>query len=401
MLSRFQPANVLRGAASTSTGRGGWLRRGLVVLQFALSAAIIVGTIVVYQQLDYMQMKNLGFDGEQVVVVNLPRSHVMAGPATVKTQLLQHPAVENVSLASVIPAYAGVVVGLPPEDVSPEANTNRELFSWVPINTDSAFVETLGLRLIAGRSFGPEAATSTGVLINELAGRELGWSPDEAVGKPFWLEGEGDGVVVGVVENFHHSSLREEIMPVVITIGDQDRREWVAVKLVAEDIQAGMNHVLEALGPLMPGEVLDYQFLDEKFDAMYRSEERLSQIFTAFAGIAIFISCLGLLGLAAYAAQRRTKEIGIRKVMGASLADIMSLLSKEFAALLAVALAIGMPIAYWAMQRWLEDFAFRTTVSGWTFAFTALIVITIAGSSVSVHAIRAARTDPADALRNE
>jgi putative ABC transport system permease protein len=171
--------------------------------------------------------------------------------------------------------------------------------------------------------------------------------------------------------------------------------------LAAEDIQAGIDHVRQALVALAPDATLDYQFLDEKFDAMYRSEERLSQIFTAFAGIAIFIACLGLLGLAAYAAQRRTKEIGIRKVVGASLANIISLLSKEFAALLALALAIGMPIAYWAMQRWLEDFAFRTTVSGWTFAFTALIVITIAGGSVSVHAIRAARTDPADALRNE
>ena len=401
VLSRFQPSSVLRGASSATTGGGGWLRRGLVVLQFTLSAAIIVGTMVVHQQLGYMQTKNLGFDGEQVVVVNLPGEIGSANPAVVKEQLLQHPAVEGVTLANVMPGHAGVVLGMSPGDISAEVNTTLELFSWLPVNTDSAFMETLGIRLIAGQTFGSYSGAKPGVLINELAARQLGWSPEEAVGKPFWVDNGGEGVVAGVVRNFHHTSLREEIKPVVISISDQDDREYAAVKLASHDIQAGMDHVRQALGALAPDAALDYQFLDDKFDAMYRSEERLSQIFASFAGIAIFIACLGLLGLAAYAAQRRSKEIGIRKVMGASLANIISLLSKEFAALLVVALAIGMPLAYVLMQRWLEDFAFRTTVNGWTFVMTAFIVIMIAGSSVSVHAIRAARTNPAHALRNE
>jgi putative ABC transport system permease protein len=400
VLSRFEPARVLRGASGTTTGGGGWLRRGLVVLQFAISAALIVGTVVVYQQLGYMQTKQLGFDGEQVAVIDLSQGAMTARGEAVKQQLRQHPAVETVSLASVTPARASIRVGMPPESVSPEANTDRDVFSWTPIRTDSAFVETLGLRLVAGRSFGPPAGRAE-VLINESAARELGWSPDEAVGKPFRPGGEGDGVVVGVVEDFHLTSLREAIMPVAITIDDQDDRGQVAVKLAADGIQAGMDHVRQALGALAPEAALEYQFLDDAFDAMYRSEERLSQIFTAFAGIAILIACLGLLGLAAYAAQRRTKEIGIRKALGASLTSIIGLLSKEFAALVAVALVIGMPVAYWAMQRWLEDFAFRTSVSGWTFVGTALVALVIAGASVSVHAIRAARTDPAKALRSE
>ncbi|MEM8486359.1 MAG: ABC transporter permease [Bacteroidota bacterium] len=399
VLSRYQPIGVLRGTLAATTGGGGWLRRGLVVLQFSLSTAIIVGTMVVYQQLDFMQMKNLGFDGEQVVVVQLPQSDLTASPVTVRAQLLQHPAVEHVSLSNVLPAHAGLLVGMPPDEVSPEANTHQEIFSWVPVHTDSAFVETLGLQLVAGRSFGSPAGAQAEVLINELAARQLGWLPGEAIDKPFWLESGGEGVVVGVVKNFHHTSLREEIMPVVITLGDEYRRELVAIKLAAKDITAGMDHVREVLGTLMPNTALDYQFIDDAFDAMYRSEKRLSQIFTAFAGIAIFISCLGLLGLAAYAAQRRTKEIGIRKVMGASLMNIISLLSKEFAALLAVALMIGMPVAYWAMHRWLEDFAFRTSMSGWTFVVTALLVLLIAGGSVSINAIRAASTNPTDALR--
>ena len=401
VLSRFQPISVLRSGASSTAGGGAWLRRGLVVLQFTLSAAIIVCTIVVHQQLGYMQMKHLGFDGEQVVVVSLSGSGITASSASVKEHLLRHPAVERVSLANVMPAHGGMMVGLTPEDVSPEANTDLELFSWVPINTDSAFVETLGLRLVAGHSFESHSGAGEGVLINELGALELGWSPAEAVGKTFWLETGGDGVVIGVLRNFHHQSLREEINPVVITIGDEYNRDWAAVKLAADNIQAGMDHIYQAMEVLAPDAVLEYQFLDDMFDAMYRSEERLSQIFTAFAGIAIFIACLGLLGLAAYAAQRRTKEIGIRKVMGASLGNIISLLSKEFAALLAIALVIGMPIAYWLMQQWLEDFAFRTAMTGWTFACTALIVVMIAGSSVSLQAIRAARTNPTDALRSE
>ena len=162
-----------------------------------------------------------------------------------------------------------------------------------------------------------------------------------------------------------------------------------------------MDHIQSAMAALAPDTELEVQFLDDTFDAMYRSEERLSQIFTAFAGLAIIIACLGLFGLAAYATQQRTKEIGIRKALGASIGNIISLVSKEFAALVVVALALGMPVAYGAMQRWLEDFAFRTDVSGWTFVATAVLALAIAGASVSVHALRAARTDPATALRSE
>lgn len=405
ILSRFQPARVLRGASTTTAGGGRWLRRGLVVVQFALSAALIVGTFVVHQQLGYMQAKNLGFNGKQVAVVRLSRSGVTASPETVKEQFLRHPAVENASLSNALPGYAGLRVGVATEDVSPEANTDREHFSWVPIDTDPAFVETLGLRLVAGRAFGSRAkagaAPQAEVLLNESAARELGWTAEEAVGKPFRAGNGGEGVVVGVVTDFHLASLREDVMPTVITVDGQQERRQIAVKLASEGIQAGMEHVRQVLGALAPGMAPEYRFLDQEFDAMYRSEERLGQIFVAFAGVAVAIACLGLLGLAAYAAQRRKKEIGIRKAMGASLTSVIGLLLKEFVALVLVALAVGMPVAYWAMQRWLESFAFRTDLSGWTFVLTALIALLIAGGSVSVHVIRASRTNPVDALRYE
>jgi putative ABC transport system permease protein len=400
VLSRFQPVHVLRGASGTTTGGGGWLRRGLVVVQFALSAALIVGTIVVHQQLDFMQTKSLGFDGEQVAVVNLPYRTMPASQVTVKRQLVQHPSVQQVSLANAMPAHANMRVGQDVESVSSEANTDQDVFSWVPVNTDSAFVETLGLQFVSGRSFAPGSSRPE-VLINEATARALGWAPEDAVGKPIRAGSSGQGVVAGVVENFHLASLREEIMPVLITVGDPSEAGLAAVKLSAGGIQAGMDHIRSTVAALAPDAEVEVQFLDDEFDAMYRSEERLSRIFTAFAGIAIFIACLGLLGLAAYTAQQRTKEIGIRKALGATVPQIALLLNREFAALVIVALALGMPVAYRAMQQWLEDFAFRTDVSAWTFVGTAVLALAIAGASVSLHAIRAARTDPVKALRAE
>ncbi len=412
VLSRFQPVRVLQGTAASIASRGGWLRRGLVVVQFAISAGLIVSTVVVHQQLDYVQTKNLGFDDDQVVAVELQRDGLTADGATVRQQLLQHPSVERVTLASAVPAHIGMRLGLEPDDVAPEASTEKEVFTWSPISADFSFVETLGLQLVAGRSFDRErgADAEHGFLLNEAAVGDLGWTPEEAIGKAFSFgsgESSEDGQVIGVVKNFHITSLREEIIPVSISVGDESEigwgsgRGWVVAKLAPEGVQAGMDHIRSTFEALAPDAAFEYQFLDDTFDAMYRSEERLSTIFTAFAGIAILIACMGLFGLAAFAAERRTKEIGIRKAMGASLADIVGLLSKEFAALVAVALCIGMPAAYWGMDRWLEDFAYRMGIGPATFVVTALVALLIAGLTVSYHALRAAHADPATALRTE
>jgi len=403
VLSRFQPVRVLRGASGTTTGGGGWLRRGLVVLQFALSAALIVGTLVVHQQLGFMQTKHLGFDGDQVAVIDLPRDGMTASGEAAKRALQQHPSVQRAALASAMPGHIGIRIGEELSRVAPEANVDKEVFTFAPIDADFDFVETLGLQLVAGRAFdrtrGEDAEQN--YMLNEAAVRELGWTPEDAIGKAFGV-GSGDrGRVIGVVEDFHLTSLREDIMPVTISIGTPRGSGRIAVKLAADGIQAGMDHMRSTMAAMAPDAEVEVQFLDDTFDAMYRSEERLSRIFTAFAGLAIIIACLGLFGLAAYDTQQRTKEIGIRKTLGASIGSIISLLSKEFAALVVVALAIGMPVAYWGMQRWLADFAFRTDVRGWTFVATAVLALAIAGASVSLHALRAARLDPVKALRDE
>lgn len=412
VLSRFQPVRVLRATTASGSGGGGWLRRGLVVVQFAISAALIVSSVVVYQQLDYVQTKNLGFQGDQVVVVALQREGLAADGATVRQQLLQHPSVEHVTLADAVPAHVGMRLGLETDDVAPEAKTEKGVFTWSPISADVSFVETLGLQLVAGHSFDRNrgADAEQGFLLNEAAVRDLGWTPEEAIGKAFnFGSGESSerGQVIGVVKNFHTASLREEIMPISISVSDESQvswssgRGWVAAKLAPEGMQAGMEHIRSTFETLAPDATLEYQFLDDTFDAMYRSEERLSTIFTAFAGIAILLACLGLFGLAAFAAERRTKEIGIRKVLGASLENIVGLLSKEFAVLVAVALCVGMPAAYWGMERWLTDFAYRTSIGPVTFVMTAFVALAIAGLTVSYHAIRAAHADPATALRSE
>jgi len=407
VLSGFQPVRVLRGASGSTTSSGGWLRKALVVLQFAVSAALILGTFVIYQQLNYVQTKNLGFDGEQVVTV--PLAEVSETRATaIRQEVLGHPSVQTATIGSAVPGRFGIRITQSPKSISPEAQTEREEIEIRPAQVDAGYVETLGLRLVAGRAFSTDRAAdrTQAYVLNEAAAEAFGWTAEGAVGRRFKFgrsEDVPEGQVVGVVENFHVASLKEPIPPVVLQLEAErfSSAGVLAARLAPDDIRAAMDHVESVFATAAPSASFDYTFLDDRFDAMYRAEERVAWIFAAFAGLAIFVACLGLFGLAAFAAQRRTKEIGIRKAMGASLMDVVSLLSKEFAALVVVALALGTPLAYVGMQRWLQDFAYRVEVGPWAFVGTAVAALAIAGLSVSTHAVRAARTDPATALRTE
>jgi putative ABC transport system permease protein len=398
ILTRFRPTQVLRDASRTTTGGGGWLRRGLVVVQFSISIALLAGTIVVYQQLGYVQSKPLGFDAGQVAALSLGEDVSVTNEA-LHRELRAHPGVRAVSVANALPARLGVRIGRDPDQISDEAETEKDRFRWVPITADTTLAETLGLRFIAGKDLG-SAGGPRRVLLNEAAARGMGWTPAEAVGKPFQA-GRETGRVAGVVENFHVSSLHEEIWPVVITEGEPERRRLVAVKFASESVRSGVEHVRQVLAGLAPEDEFDYRFFDEEFDAMYRSEERLGQVVTAFAGIAILIACLGLFALAAHTAGRRRKEIGIRKVLGATRTNIVALLSREFLLLVALASVVGAPVAYLAMDRWLRDFAYRIDLSPVFFLGASALAMTIALATISVQALRAARTDPAATLRHE
>ncbi len=404
VLSGFSPTRILRGASATTTGRGGWLRKGLVVTQFAASAGLILGTIVIYQQLDYVQTKNLGFDGEQVVTVDLqdiPESR----HATLRRKARQHPDVKQASIGSATPGGFGITFSNEPDDLSPDAQTSQEEIRVHPAKIDTSYVETLGLRLIAGRGF-PADGTTQGYILNEAAVEAFGWTPDTAVGKRFTLAQADDdpmGRVIGVVENFHFASLRSPITPVVLMEEAEDFSSpgTLAARLAPGGISTAMDHLRTVVGEVAPTTTFQYTFLDEKFAQMYRAEQRLARIFGLFAIIAIVVACMGLFALAAFSVRRRTKEIGVRKALGATAGSIVGLLSKEYAVLLGVAVAVGTPAAYIGMQKWLRDFAYRVELGVAPFLWTTVLAVVVAGVSVSIHALRAARTDPATALRDE
>jgi len=410
VLSRFQPARVLRSSSALRSGGGGWLQKGLVTVQFAASAGLILGTIVIYQQLQYVQTKNLGFNGEQVLTIEMEGIDKNRHE-TVRQEVLQHPSVEQASVGSSMPGNFGITFRVEPESVSDAANTEVENVTINPVTVDPHYISTLGIELLAGRNVSADRPSdrSQAYLLNEAAVEAFGWSPETAVGKPFLFarsQGGDDGPVgevIGVVRDFHIASLRYEIQPVVLQMeatqfsSDGD----LAVRVAPDGIQDAVAHVTSTLEAAGMEDASGYEFLDASFDAMYRSETRIAQIFGGFAGIAVVIACMGLFGLAAFTAQQRRKEIGIQKALGASVSNVVVLLLRGYSLVVVLAIAIGMPLAYAGTQTWLEDFAFRVDVGARAFVVTAILAITIAGLSAGYHAVRAARLDPALTLRDE
>ena len=406
VLSRYDPMEVLRQESTTSAGRGGWLRRGLVVAQFAISAALIVSTIILYQQLQYVQSKDLGFDEEQVVTVEIPEDAQGARQALAR-EARAHPATQRVSVTDGMPMKQDIRLGLSPGKLSSDHDVPEKdgTIRFAPAVVDSNYVETLGLRLVAGRDIDDARSVrfERAVLLNETGARKMGWTPEEAIGKPFSF-GEQTRTVVGVVDDYHIGSLHNEIEPVALLGAESERFSSpyvLTARLAPDAIRDGLDHLEQALMTVAPGASFEYSFLDDTVDDVYRAERRLSRIFAVFAALAILIACMGLFGLAAHAADRRTREIGIRKALGATASQIVGLVSKEFAALVGVALILGAPVAYVGMQRWLQDFAYRIELGALPFLVTAVGAFVIGGLTVSVHALRAARTDPAMTLRDE
>ena len=405
VLSRFQPVRILRGHSSTERRSSRWLHRGLVVAQFAISTALLGCTAIVYNQLQYMQEKNLGFDSEQVVSVSLPTEAWSVRDA-LTSDLETAGSITSVSTATAAPSQFGMRLGISPESLSPEAAVETDGFlSFVPARVDPSYTETLGLTVIAGRDFS-EADAERGqpvYMLNQTAVESLGWTPREAIGKPFAMR-EGEGTVIGVVEDFHTGSLRRTIPAVSLQLHEPSSwssSPYLIVRLTPGGIRAGMDRIEAQLAEVVPNAGFDYTFLDDAFGTMYRAERQLGRVFILFAGIAVFVACLGLFGLATYTAERRTQEIGIRKAMGATAGSIVRLLTQEFAVLVGIALLIAAPAAYLAMDSWLADFAYRTTPGPLLFAAVGSMAFVLALGTVGVQAWRAARLDPTKALRSE
>jgi len=404
-LSRFSPSAVLRNQGK-QRGSGAILRQVLVVGQFTIALVLIIGALVIFRQLQYTQTKDLGFNGEQVVSVILPNMEAWNRRDLIRNNLAGVPGIQQLSLASGSPGRFNIRMGHAPEKISPEAEVDDEMenFMFAPAVVDYNFLDLLDIELVAGRDFSREMGSDIdrAFIINRKAAEMLGWTPEEAVGKSFNLSDEGE--IIGVTEDFHISSLHEEIEAVVLQLSQSS--SWytdgaILAKLEPGKIRQAMDTMEEEVKRFSAHTPFNYEFLDERFDAMYRTERRLGNIVALFTGIAIIIACFGLYGLAAFSAERRIKEIGIRKVLGATVPNIISLLSKDFLKLVLLGFVISVPIAWYFMNRWLQDFAYRIDMGAGIFLAAGMGAVLIALATISWQSIRAATANPVESLRSE
>jgi len=393
-LSSLRPVKVLKGALKTE-GRGFLFRRILVVSQFSLSILLIICTIVVSQQIGYIQNKKLGLNREHVVYLPI-REYLAEKYETFKTELDNTAGIMNVAASSSLPT-SGVILTTDKvswEGKNPEDNVVLEVTS-----TGYDFIETFDMEVVEGRSFSKEFLTDEeeAVVINETAKKIIGM--EDPVGKQLIL-GDSATTIIGVVKDYHFKSLHSEIEPLILALVPSLYR-YVFIKLEARDVPSTLASIKSNWNMFFPDTPFEYHFLDEAYDKLYRSEQRMGILFNYFTVLAILISCLGLFGLASFMAGKRTKEIGIRKVLGASLSGIIMLLNKQFTKWVLIANFISWPIAYYAMSKWLQGFAYRINLGIWTFALAALIALVIAVMTVSYQSVKAALNNPANSLRYE
>jgi putative ABC transport system permease protein len=401
-LSSFKPVLVLKGRSLIASGKKTLiLRNGLVVFQFFISTVIIIGTVVVMKQLDFFRSADLGFNKENVVVIS-GSNRLGASEETFRQTINGMPGVLSAATTTSIPSGMAFGDSYQPQDEGDRKSAEININSFL---VDDDFIPTLNIHIIKGRNFSREFNDSASVILNEEAVQRIGWK--DPVGK--WLDYPGGNNtrfrVIGVVKNFNVQSLQNPVMPFALFHPSSKTYEWGASNIVARIKGGNLSHTISQLEKswksFSTSEPFDYGFLDEAFDAQYRSEQRLGSIFSVFAVLSIFIACLGLFGLSAFMAEKRTKEIGVRKVLGASVPNVVALLSKDFLKLTFVASVIAFPVAWYFMNKWLEDFAYRITISWWIFIAAASGALLIALITVSFNAIKAAIANPVKALRNE
>lgn len=394
MLSSFEPVKVLKGNFSTSK-KGILLRRTLVVLQFAVSVVMISGTAIVYQQLDYIKNKDLGFQKEQVMNIPLNNQQLRENSEQLKTTFQQLPGVAGVASVSSLPGSGFGRTGLRTEEMSQDDDP------WIVsiMTFDEKFIDMMGMEIIAGRNFSPEYGTETdeAVIINEALAKELGY--DNPIGRKISGGGPNERTIVGVVKDFHFTSMRHKIEPIVMQY-QPDANRTIVVRLNVENMTQTVAQISDKWEEVNPGVPFDYTFFDEDFAQLFSSEEAFSTLIVNFTWLAIFIACLGLFGLASFIAEQKTKEIGIRKVLGSTVSKIVTQLSKEFVILVVIANVIAWPIAWYAMENWLQDFEYRTSISVITFLLAGIASVSIALLTVSYHSIRAALANPIKSLRD-
>jgi putative ABC transport system permease protein len=408
VLSGFKPVKVLKGSITTNEepGKIPWLRHGLVITQFALSVLLIISAIVVFNQVNYLHNKDLGFNKEQIMFFPMRGDNMFKNTEAFKNELLKVPGVSAVSIGYGFPGDA--VAG---DDIIVTRNGKQVSQSATQLTIDYDYIKTLGLQIVAGRDFSKAMGTDKdhAWIINETAVKQLGFeTPQKALGQTLswhvWGAANPDslktGKIIGVVKDFNYKSLYDKVETTVLQIFP-DAAWKVAVKMKTANIGNTINAVRNAWNTFTPEYPIEYKFLDDNFEQMYTSEDKLRSLLWIFTCIAIFVGCLGLFGLAAYTAARRKKEVGIRKVLGASTENVVLLLSKDFIILVVVSLFIASPIAWICMNKWLQDFAYRVNIDWWVFVVAAIASLGIAFITVSFQAIKAAIAKPVESLRTE
>lgn len=397
LLSSFSPIESLKGKLKVGK-HGAFFRKALVVFQFGISVLLIISVTIVMKQMHYVRTTDLGFNKEQSMIVRLDNGKISDNKINFKNQLQADPAVSSVSLMTGEPGGFHDTYGFEAESKPGEKLMLNTEFA------DFEYVKTLGLKIIAGRDFSPQFPTDStyAVIINRAAADLLGYTPQQAIGK--WIKNiSGDSVrrkIVGVVEDYHYASLKQAIGPLVVSTKKDDRR-LALIKLKTVQMQQVIDRIRKMYVANAPDFPFEYNFLDEKFDALYKSEIKQESLLSVFSGIAICIACLGLFGLASYTALKRTKEIGVRKVLGSSVENIVLLLSRDLLKPVLLGTIIAVPVGYFIMEKWLQGFVYRTNIHWWLFAAAALVAMLIALLTVSVQAINAALANPVKSLRTE
>ena len=393
-LSTFQPASVLKGPLSSGS-RGKGFRKVLVVFQFSLTIVLMIATVFVYRQLNFMRNYKLGYDKEYVVCMGM-RGEIRDKFDTVKSELLRRPEILGVTACSNLPTYGYTFSN---SLWRWEGQNPKEEILMRGVFVDVDYFEVLGLKIRDGRSFRqePDPENNPVFIINEEAARVMGLN--EPVGQ--WLaNGDTKGTIVGVVADYHFTPLREKIDPLILIYHPPQSRILFA-KLKSDNLSSTIGHIEEVWKRFAPGREFRYRFLDEALDNLYRAEQRIGTIFQDFSLLAIIVSCLGVFGLASFMAERRTKEIGIRKVLGASVSGICFLFSKDFMRCVLISNLIAWPFVYFIIYKWLQGYAYRIGIGVLPFLGTGLLVASIALLTVAYHSIRSARTNPAEAIRYE
>ncbi|HMX79230.1 MAG TPA: ABC transporter permease [Ferruginibacter sp.] len=397
ILSRFNPVTALKSKVAAVNGKGISLRRGLVVFQFVIAQALIIGTLIIVRQMDYFKSYSMGFDKEAIVNVSFPQDSVSRSKLDyIKNRLNAIDGIRSVSFSFASPADNGNwSSNFRFDHAEKETDWNANL-KWA----DADYLKTYSIPLVAGRNLAP-SDTAREFLVNETFLKRLGITdPQQALNKEIDLWGQMKFNIVGVVKDFNAMSLRQALVPVLIT-SVKDFYGVAGIKLQGKDIPATMKKVETLWNEVYPDYVYEERYLDAKIANFYTQERKMSDLYKIFAALAIFLSCLGLYGLASFMALQKVKEVGIRKVLGASVNNILFLFSKEFMLLIGIAFLVATPLAYYFMHRWLQDFVYRVDISWWVIALSGIIALFIALLTISFKAIKAAIANPVKSLRAE